>query len=141
MVRRRIPAAALLTVLALAALPAAGGDKGGKTALPEGAWQLKGAKLTLAFEGKDVLKISPHGQDDFILVVCKYSAAKDGTVKAKITALEGKEKAKAQDVIPVGSEFTFTWKAKDGAATLADVKGDKSEVFKAHLEGDYETRK
>ncbi len=141
MATRTIPALALLAALALASLPAAGGDKGAKTAAPEGDWQLKGGKLTLAFEGKDVLRISPHGQDQVILVVCKVSAGKDGTIKATITELEGKEKAKAQDVLPVGTAFTFTWKAKGNTATLADVRGDKADVLKAHLEGEYEAKK
>ena len=44
--------------------------------------------------------------------------------------------------IPIGTEFSFQWKVKDGAATLAEVKGDesKTELLKAHLEADYEKK-
>jgi hypothetical protein len=83
------------------------------------------------------LKISPHGKDELILILCKYTIDKDGLVKAKVTELEGKAKDKVKEVVPVGYEFTFQWKAKDDMAALDDVKGDNVEHLKSHLEGKY----
>src|SRR5262245_11856044 len=111
--KRKIPAIVAVIVLILAGLAAAGGGKGEKSEpLPEGVWALKGGELTLQFSGKDQLKVSPHGKDEIILVVCRYSAAKGGVVKATITALEGKAQDKAKDILPVGAEFSFTWRAQ-----------------------------
>jgi hypothetical protein len=131
-------------VLALAGLSAAAADQKDKDkpAL-SGVWVKKAGELTLDFAAKDVLKISPHGEDKGFIVTCKYSIEKDGLVKAKISEFEGKAevKEKAQEVIPLGTEFSFKWKVQDGIATLADLKGDKGEILKSHLEGDYEQKK
>jgi hypothetical protein len=64
-------------------------------------------------------------------------------VKAKVTGYEGKEQAKKMimEKLPVGTEFSFKWTVKKDAATLAEVKGEKAEVFKSHFEGNYEVKK
>jgi hypothetical protein len=130
-------------VLALAELPAVADDKKddkGKSA-PSGVWVLKGGELRIEFSDKGVMKVSPHGKDEVIVVVCKYTVEKDGRVKATITELDGKEKAKAAELIPVGLEFNFKWQAKEGTATLDDLKGEKVDALKSHLEGKYEQKK
>jgi hypothetical protein len=127
--------------LILAVLPAFAGDKD-KPALT-GAWVQQGAELRITFVDKDTMKIYPHGENEVLVIVCSYSVAKDGLVKAKITDLEGKEEAKekAKELVPIGLEFTFAWKVKDDTATLAGVKGDKVQALKAHLEGKYEPKR
>ena len=128
--------------LVLASLTAAADDKKDTkdTRAPSGVWALQGGEMKLEFADKDVLKISPHGKDELILVLCKYTLGKDGTVEATITELEGKAKAKAAELLPVGLKFTFKWMAKDDKATLDDVKGDKVEALKSHLEGKYDRK-
>jgi hypothetical protein len=126
-------------VLALAGLSVSADDKKGDKdkSAPAGVWQLKDGEQRIEFADKGVLKISPHGKDNVILIQCKYTVEKDGSVKAKVTELSGEAKDKVKDVVPVGYEFTFKWTAKDDAATLDDVKGDKVEHLKSHLEGKY----
>ena len=125
-------------VLALVALSAPAADKDDKDkSAAAGVWERKEGEMKIEFADKDVLKISPHGKDELILVLCKYSIDKDGLVKAKVTELEGKAKDKVKDAVPVGLEFTFQWKVKEDAATLDDVKGDNVEHLKSHLEGKY----
>ena len=46
-------------------------------------------------------------------------------------------KQQVEQKLPVGTEFSFTWKVKGEAATLGDVKGDAVGPLKSHLEGDY----
>jgi hypothetical protein len=130
-------------LLALAGLSASAGDEKGGKAKPAlaGTWVLKGGELKIEFCDKEVMKISPHGDNDAIVVVCSYQVEKGKRVKTKITELEGKAKEKARELIPVGLEFSFTWQVKDGIATLGDLKGKKVELLKSHLEGQYEQKK
>jgi hypothetical protein len=130
-------------VLVLAQLSVAADDKKDAKDKPAltGVWALKGAELKLEFADKDVLKISPHGKDELILVLCKYSRDKEGRIKAKITELEGKAKEKAKDLLPLGLEFSFQWQVKGDTAKLADVKGDNVDALKSHMEGTYEQMK
>jgi hypothetical protein len=124
--------------LALAGPSASADDKGDKDkSAPAGVWQLKDGELRIEFADKGVLKISPHGKDELILILCKYTVEKDGSVKAKVTELAGEAKDKVKDAVPVGYEFSFKWNAKDDAATLDAVKGDNVEHLKSHLEGKY----
>jgi hypothetical protein len=138
----RFGAALVCGLLALASLSAlADGKKEDKTAL-EGVWRMTGGEVKIEFSGKEVMKIFPHGDNDVIIIVCSYSAGKDAVVNAKITGLEGKEKDQLKELLPVGLEFNFKWLAKDAAATLDDLKGDKvPPVMKAHLEGKYDQKK
>jgi hypothetical protein len=125
----------------LAALAADKKDKD-KSAL-SGIWELKGGETKLEFTGKNVVKIAPHGDSAIIAIVCEYSVEKDGLIKAKITEFEGKDEAKeaVKGILPVGTEFSFKWKVKDDTAKLADVKGEKVDQLKSHLEGDYDKKK
>jgi hypothetical protein len=132
-------------VLALAS-PAATADdnKGDKPAL-SGTWVKKDAELKIEFADKDVVKFFLHGDnaDKLIAVVCEYTVEKDGLVQAKVTGHEGKEEIKKAvgEKLPVGVQFSFKWTAKGDAAKLEDLKGDKvPEIFKTHVEGDFEKK-
>src|SRR5258708_32553668 len=120
-------------ILTLAGLSASADDKKSDKdkSAPAGAWQLKDGELRIEFADKGVLKISPHGKDEFILILCKYTIEKDGLIKAKITDLEGEAKEKVKEKLPVGLAFSFKWKAKNDAATLEDVTGETTEIFKS----------
>jgi hypothetical protein len=129
-------------VLALSSLLApAGGQEKDKPAL-SGLWVQKGGELTMEFSGKDVVKISPHGDNAVIVIVCNYTIDKEGLVKAKITEFEGKDevKDKVKQRLPIGLQFSFKWQIKDDSATLDDVKGDNVQPLKSHLEGKYEKK-
>lgn len=114
------------------------GEKKDKPALA-GVWVHTERELKIEFSDKDVLKISPRGKDEEILVLCKYTAGKEGLVKAKITAitaLDVLEEAKVKELLPIGLEFSFTWRVKSNTATLDNVKN--VEVF---LKGKYNQKK
>lgn len=106
-----------------------------------GTWVRKDGEMKIVFADKDVMKLFPHGEKEVLIVVCKYTVDKDGLVKAKVSELQGEAKEKVKDKVPVGLEFTFTWKVKDGTAKLDDVKGENTDIFKSHMEGDYEPKK
>ncbi len=127
-------------VLALAGPPASADDQ--KQPALSGVWQQTGGELRLESSGQDVLKIFPHGDQVAITILCQAAPGKDGRVRAKVTGFEGKEdlKEKIKAAVPVGTEFTFRWQAKDDRATLEDVKGEKVEHLKAHLEGKYDRK-
>jgi hypothetical protein len=145
MLRKSIGCGAALAcgLLALAGLSASAGDKKDDKdkPAPAGVWVLKEGEARIEFSDKDVLKISPHGKDEVILVLCQYAVEKEGRVKAKVTGLEGEAKEKVKELLPVGFEFSFTWNVKDDSATLDDVKGDNVEAWRSHLEGKYDRKK
>lgn len=132
-------------VLTLAGVTASGGDKGAKgKPAPSGVWVMQGGEMKLDFTAKDVMKVYPHGENEVIVLVCKVSVGKEGQVRAKLTEFEGKDKAKkmAEKSIPLGLEFSFRWRVKDGTATLDEVAGkDVPDLLKSHLEGKYEMKK
>jgi hypothetical protein len=107
-----------------------------------GTWSKKDGELRLEFTGTDGLKIHPHGDKIQFAVVCEYTA-KDGTVTAKITDLEGsaEHKEKAKQVVPIGSEFKFKFAVTKDSAKLEELTGDKADAIKAMLEGDFEAKK
>jgi hypothetical protein len=107
-----------------------------------GTWTQPAGDLKIAFSDTDVLKIFPHGDKVAIAIVCECKVEK-GRVKAKVTELEAKDdvKEKLKEVVPVGLEFSFRWLPKGESATLEDIKGEKAEALKAHLEGKYELKK
>jgi hypothetical protein len=139
MLRKSLACVALLTCAAL--LIAADDKKDDKPAL-SGVWAMKQAEMKLKFADKNTLKISPHGKDEVILLVCEYSVDKNGMVKAKITDYAGRDdaKQKLKEALPQGLEFTFNWKVKGDAATLDGVKGEHTDLLKSHLEGEYEKK-
>lgn len=119
-------------------------DKKDDTPKPlTGVWMKKEGELKIEFVNKTALKISPHGKDDQILILCEYTPEKDGVVKAKVTGFEGKEEAKKaiSAILPVGTAFTFKWKVNKGVATLDEVKGEKADTLKSHLEGEFSEKK
>jgi hypothetical protein len=133
-------------LLALNCTSAAAGDqKGAKPALA-GTWVKKDAELKIEFASKDVVKFFLHGDsnpDRLIAVVCEYAVEKGGLVKARVTGHEGKEEIRkaVAEKLPVGVRFSFSWLAKGDAARLEDLKGDKvPEIFKTHVEGDFEKK-
>jgi hypothetical protein len=132
-------------VVALAGRPAAADEpkKDKDRPAPAGVWMKSGGDLKMEFADKDVLKISPHGDKAAIVIVCRYTAGKDNRVKVKVTDLEASEevKDKLKGHVPVGTEFSFQWQAKGDSATLDDLKGDKADGLKAHLEGTYDSKK
>jgi hypothetical protein len=126
--------------MVLAGLSVAADDKA--EAAPSGVWVQTGGEHKIEFADKGVMKIHPHGDKVQLAIVCKCTAGKDGVVKAKVTEIEGKEdvKNKVKEVVPVGLEFSFKWQVKDDKAMLDDLKGDKTEVLKSHLEGKYDKK-
>jgi hypothetical protein len=131
--------AGVALVLVGVSAAAAGQKDKAKPAL-EGLWVQQGGNLKMEFCDKQVLKISPHGDDQVILVVCSYTVAKDKRVQAKITELQGNKADKAKEVVPVGQEFSFTWQVKDGVATLGDLQGKNVDMLKSHLEGQFDKK-
>src|SRR5262249_320971 len=118
----------------------AAADEDAKPAL-SGTWKQKDGQQEIEFTDKDHLTISAHQGD--LLIRCRYKVEKEGGVKVEIAELDGKDelKEKAKDKLPVGFEFRFKWKARSETATLDDVMGEKAELLKSHLEGDYERKK
>jgi hypothetical protein len=116
-------------------------DDKGKPALT-GSWVLAGGEPKIEFADKDVMKVYPHGDSVEIVILCSYAVEKDGRVTAKITDFEGKEeiKDKAKASLPPGLTFSFKWQVKGDTATLDDLKGDKTDLIKTHLEGKYEKK-
>jgi hypothetical protein len=106
----------------------------------DGVWTKKEGEVTIEFIDEKVLTVAPHGKAEVLLIRCKYTVDKKGRVQVRITELEGDAKEKAKDAIPVGTEFSFRWSARDDAATLDGVKGEKVEAFKSHLEGKYDKK-
>jgi hypothetical protein len=129
-------------LVVLAVPPASADNKTDKPSL-SGVWVLKGGETKIEFCDKNVVKICPHGDDTVIAVICEYTVEKEGLVKAKITAYEGKDEVKdiVKEKLPLGTEFSFKWHLKDGTAKLDDLKGDQVELLKSHLEGEYSPKK
>ena len=107
-----------------------------------GTWEKKEGEMKVTFE-KETVKLSPHGKDDVIVIVCEYTADKKGLVKAKVTGFEGRADAQKAigEKLPVGTEFTFKWTVTKEAAKVEDVKCEKSDLVKSHLEGDFTEKK
>src|SRR5262249_27142645 len=106
-----------------------------------GVWEQKDGEVKIEFSD-DQMKVFPHGDNKVIVVLCEYTLAKGGLVKAKVTGLEGKKEAKekAEKHGPVGLAFSFKWTVKGKTATLGDVKGKDVETLKSRLQGDYEKK-
>ena len=60
-------------------------------------------------------------------------------MKGKVTGFEGKPEIQEnlKEKLPAGTEFSFKWRVEDGSSTLDEVKGEKFEMFKSHLEGTF----
>lgn len=135
----------LLGALALAVLVPAGtapadDKKDDKKPALSGTWtrEANGFDLKLEFAGKDTVKISAFADVNGVIATCKYTADKDGLVKAKVTKAEVKGDFKKP---PEGLELSFKWKVKGDTATLDDLTGDGLENAKPVVEGEYERKK
>jgi hypothetical protein len=140
MMRTSLHVLAVLVILSLTSLPAAADEKKDRPAL-SGVWAQKGG-LKITFD-KETFKVSPHGDNEVVVLVCKYTLEKGGLVKAKLTDIEAADdiKAKVREMVPEGLEFTFKWQAKDGTATLEDLTGENTDAIKARMEGEYTKKK
>jgi hypothetical protein len=133
----------MVALLAVACAGLAAADEKKGPPAPTGSWVKKDGHLRIDFPDKGMMKVFPHGEKDTFAVVCSYTVAKDGTIQAKITDLEGKDevKEKAKTFLPVGLEFRFAWKVKDESATLEDVQGKDVDALKSHMEGEFARKK
>ena len=130
-------------MLGYAALVLAGGrlradEKGDKPTL-SGSWGMKDSEPTLEFTREGVLTISPHGDNNAIRIECSYTLSKEGLVKAKVKDIDAPEKVieHIKQLVPIGLEFEFKWKADGDEATLEGVEGKDIDLIKARLEGKY----
>src|SRR5262245_13931831 len=89
------------------------------------------------------MKIAPHGDSAVLAIVCDYTVEKEGLVKAKVTGAEGKGEAKqhVEERLPVDTKFSFKWTVKADTARLDGLTGDKVEVLRHLLVGDFEQKK
>lgn len=135
MLRQLLGCAVVLACVSLAAAE-------DKKDAPGGVWVQKGGELKIDLTEKNVLKIAPHGDENVIALVFKYTVSDGGAIKVKLTELAGKEeiKEKAKDKFPIGLEFSFKMKVKGASATIEDVEGENVDVLKSRLEGEYEKK-
>jgi hypothetical protein len=146
MMTRKLPSRRLLLACGLTALlvPFVGADDKKADAKPavSGKWAKKEGQVCVEFVDKEVLKIHPHGDKAEFTVVCSYTVAKGGVVKAKITELEGSAelKEKAKNRLPVDSEFSFKWVADGKTGTVEEFESKTLDGLKSLFEGEYEKK-
>jgi hypothetical protein len=131
------------TLLGLAALVLAGSqvqadDKNDKPTL-SGCWGMKDSEPTLKFTPEGGLTIYPHGDSNTISIECTYTLSKEGLVKVKVKNIDAPEKVieQVKNVISIGLEFEFHWKADGDKAKLEGMEGKDVEHIKDRLEGEY----
>jgi hypothetical protein len=131
------------TLLGLAALVLAGSqvkadDKNDKPTL-SGYWGMKDSEPTLKFTPEGGLTIYPHGDSNAISIECSYTLSKDDLVKVKVKNIDAPEKVieQVKNVISIGLEFEFHWKADGDKAKLEGMEGKDVEHIKDRLEGEY----
>jgi hypothetical protein len=124
------------------AAPAPEEKKDDKPKPLSGTWVKKEGELKIEFAETE-LKIYPHGDKKEIVLTCSHTRDKDGTIKAKVTGIDGPEEAKMKiaEKIPIGTKFAFQWKVNKDTATLSEVKGEREDHLKPHLEGEFEEKK
>src|SRR5207245_36667 len=74
--------------------PSASADDNKDKPSLSGVWTSKYGEAKIEFSDKNVMKISPHGDSNVLVVICEYTLDKEGLVKAKISDLEGKDEVK-----------------------------------------------
>jgi hypothetical protein len=113
-------------------------DKSDKPTL-SGSWGKKDSEPTLEFTREGGLTIYPHGDTNAIKIECSYTLSKEGLVKAKIKDIDAPEKVieQVKNVVPIGLEFEFNWKADGIKATLEGMEGKDIDHIKDRLEGEY----
>ena len=134
------PGVRLLALICVS--PLANGREGDKPGL-SGAWGKKDGELKIEFADESVMRIAPHGDSNVIAIVCDYTVENGTLVKAKVTGFEGSSeeaKKKIAEHLPVGVAFSFQWTTNGDGARLENVKGDKIETLKSHLEGSFEKK-
>jgi hypothetical protein len=131
------------TLLGLSALVLAGSqvqadDKNDKPTL-SGCWGMKDSEPTLKFTPEGGLTIYPHGDNNAISIECTYTLSKEGLVKVKVKDIDAPEKVieQVKNVISIGLEFEFHWKADGDKAKLEGMEGKDVEHIKDRLEGEY----
>jgi hypothetical protein len=131
------------TLLGLAALVLAGSqvqadDKNDKPTL-SGCWGMKDSEPTLKFTPEGGLTIYPHGDNNAISIECTYTLSKEALVKVKVKSIDAPEKVieQVKNVISIGLEFEFHWKADGDKAKLEGMEGKDVEHIKDRLEGEY----
>jgi hypothetical protein len=131
------------TLLGYAALVLVGSrvqadDKSDKPTL-SGSWGKKDSEPTLEFTREGGLTIYPHGDTIAIKIECSYTLSKEGVVKAKVKGIDAPEKVVEQvkNVVPIGLEFEFNWKADGEKAALEGMEGKDVDHIKDRLEGEY----
>jgi RNA polymerase sigma factor (sigma-70 family) len=107
-----------------------------------GTWGKKVGALKIEFADKGVMKIAPHGDSTAIAIVCDYTVEQEGLVKARVTGVQGNGAATKHigGLLPAGTQFSFKWTVKADAAKLDDLAGDKVEVLRHLLVGDFEQK-
>jgi hypothetical protein len=131
------------TLLGYAALVLVGSqvqadDKNDKPTL-SGCWGMKDSEPTLKFTPEGGLTIYPHGDNNAISIECTYTLSKEGLVKVKVKNIDAPEKVieQVKNVISIGLEFEFHWKADGDKAKLEGMEGKDVEHIKDRLEGEY----
>ena len=91
----------------------------------------------LEFTREGGLIIYPHGDNNAIKIECSYTLTKEGLVKAKVKDIDAPEKVidQVKNVISIGLEFEFNWKADGDKATLEGMEGKDVEHIKVALKG------
>jgi hypothetical protein len=140
MLRTLLTRRALFASAALALTARLAWSKDGKAdaPAPSGTWQKKTGEMKLVFEG-DGLTLYPHGDNVNIRVECSCSATRERVVKAKVTGFGGKAEVIEQlkGILPIGTEFRFTWKVDGDTSTLEGLEGKEIEHARDQLEGAY----
>jgi hypothetical protein len=140
MLRTMLSRRALLgyAVLVLAGGRVRADDKGDKPTL-SGSWGMKDSEPMLAFTREGGMTIYPHGDKNTIQIECSYTLSKEGLVKAKVKDIDAPEQVLEQvkQVVPIGLEFQFKWRADGDKATLEGMEGKDIDHIKGRLEGEY----
>jgi hypothetical protein len=130
-----------LLVLALGFTVWAEDKKEDKEQPIKGNWvrEAEGVEIGFNFKTKDQLIVSVIAGDNGVILTCKYSADKDGKVKATVT--EVKEKGEFPAKPPKGYEFKCVFKVEKESAKLSDFEGENADQARAVVEGEYKSKK
>jgi hypothetical protein len=107
----------------------------------KGNWvrEAEGLEIGFNFKSKDQLIVTVNAGDNGVTLTCKYSADKDGKVKATVT--EVKEKGEFPAKPPKGYEFKCVFKVDKETAKLTDFEGENADQARGVVEGDYKLKK
>jgi hypothetical protein len=126
-----------LTLLALAAHPAAAEDKKDKDKAT--VWTREVNGIDLKFEiGKTTAKYHVFSGDNGCIVSAKLTVEKD-VITSEVTDVE--VKGNFPGAPKKGEKVSFKWVVKGDTATLSDFKGDGADGAKDVVEGEYKKQK